>query len=106
MSFKTNNVAKFKATHSTATGIAFNSLPIRSAGAMSEGLTIVVEVIFLSIALYVAAFVLPGALTAIATTALTSVNSGTITLFQTLVPLVAVVVIVLLFLAVLRRALA
>ena len=70
----------------------------------SQGVSLIVEIIFLSIGIYVAAFILPGALTAIATTALTSVNSGVITIFQVLVPIVAVVTLILLLLSVVRRA--
>jgi hypothetical protein len=103
--FKTNNVAKFKATHSTLVPGNFNLNIIRSSS-INEGIGIVIEVIFLAVGLYVAAFILPGALTAIATTALTSVNGGTVTLFQTLVPLIAIVVIILLFIGMIRKTLA
>lgn len=72
---------------------------------MNEGITLIVEVIFLALGVYVAAFILPGALTAIATTALTSVNSGVVTVFQVLVPFVTVVVLILLLIAVVRKAL-
>lgn len=72
---------------------------------MNEGVALVVEIIFLAVGIYVAAFILPGALTAIATTALTSVNAGVITLFQVLVPFITVVVLILLLIAVVRRAL-
>ena len=75
-----------------------------SSGATTTGVNLIVEIVFLSVGLYVAAFILPGALTAIATTALTSVNSGVITIFQVLVPIVAVVVLILLLIAVIRRA--
>ena len=66
--------------------------------ASKRGIDAVVEVIFLVIALYVVAFTLPGGLTAIATTALTSVNSAVVTLFQNLVPIIAVIVVILLLL--------
>jgi len=75
-----------------------------SSGATTTGVNLIVEIVFLSVGLYVAAFILPGALTAIATTALTSVNSGVITIFQVLVPIVAVVVLILLLIGVIRRA--
>jgi hypothetical protein len=78
---------------------------IRSS-AVNEGVGVVVEIIFLAIGIYVSAFILPGALTAIATTALTSVNAGVVTLFQTLVPLIAIVVLILLFISVIRKAMA
>lgn len=55
------------------------------------------DIIELAIALFVEAFILPPALTAVATTALTSVNSAVVTLFQTLLPLIAVVVTILYF---------
>lgn len=72
---------------------------------MNEGVALVVEIIFLAVGIYVAAFILPGALTAIATTALTSVNAGVQTLFQVLVPFITIVVLILLLIAVVRRAL-
>lgn len=102
----TANIAKFRAVHTIKQSLSPAFQMIRASSAMNEGVAIVVEVIFLAIGIYVAAFILPGALTAIATTALTSVNSGVITLFQTLTPLIAVVVLILLFIAVVRRALA
>jgi hypothetical protein len=77
----------------------------RSGITASEGYGIVVTVIFLVVALYVVAFTLPGALTAISTTALTSVNAGVITLFQQLIPLIAVVVIILVLIGVVRAIL-
>jgi hypothetical protein len=54
------------------------------------------KIILLAIGLFVLAFILPPALTAIATSALTSVNSAVVTLFQVLVPIIAVVAVVLL----------
>ncbi|MDG6998463.1 MAG: hypothetical protein JRN15_05035 [Nitrososphaerota archaeon] len=77
---------------------------IRASGAAGRGIDLVIEVIMIAIGLYVAAFILPGALTAIATTALTSVNGGVQTLFQVLVPLIAVVVLILLLIGVIRHA--
>lgn len=79
---------------------------LKMINSVSEGVGLIVEIIFISIGLYVAAFILPGALTAIATTALTSVNGGVQTLFQVLVPIMAVVVLILLLVAVVRRAMA
>ena len=79
---------------------------IQAQSSINEGIGIVIEIIFLAVGLYVAAFILPGALTAIATTALTSVNPGVMTLFQVLVPLIAVVVLLLLLIAVIRKAMA
>jgi len=70
-------------------------------GAMSKGLIIIIEIIFLVIAGYFAALLIPGVLTAFATTALTSVNGAVITLFQTILPFTFVTVIILLFLSVL-----
>ncbi len=52
-------------------------------------------VIYLAVALMIAAAIVPAALTMIATAALTSVNAGVITMFQILLPLLAVVAIVL-----------
>ena len=76
----------------------------KRAASTQMGVNLIVEIVFLSIGLYVAAFILPGALTAIATTALTSVNTGVITIFQVLVPIVAVVTLIILLIAVVRRA--
>lgn len=101
---RTNNVAKFRALHSL-TGPIAPRLNIRSSTAMNEGVALVVEIIFLAVGVYVAAFILPGALTAIATTALTSVNAGVVTLFQVLVPFITIVVLILLLISVVRRAL-
>lgn len=71
--------------------------------ASENGIDIIIEIVFLSVGLYVAAFILPGALTAIATEALTSVNAGVVTLFQVLVPIIAVVVLLLMLVSVVRR---
>lgn len=65
--------------------------------AVSEGTALVEKVIFLVIGFYVSAYTLPGAFTAIATTAMTSVSGGVISLFQNLLPLIGIVVVVLLF---------
>lgn len=54
------------------------------------------KIILLAVGLFVLAFILPPALTAIATSALTSVNSAVVTLFQVLVPIIAVVAVILL----------
>jgi hypothetical protein len=61
-----------------------------------RGSSMIEKVILLAIGLFVLAFILPPALTAIATSALTSVNAAVITLFQVLVPIIAVVAVVLL----------
>ena len=66
-----------------------------------KGLAIIVEIIMLVIAGYFAALLVPGLLTAIATTALTSVSGAVITLFQTILPFTFVTVIIMLFLSVL-----
>ena len=71
----------------------------------TEGFGLVVTIIFLAVGLYVAAFILPGALAAIATSALTSVNAGVVTLFQTLVPIIAVITLVLVLISVVRSVL-
>ena len=76
----------------------------KRAGSTAGGIGLITEIIFLAIGIYVLAFILPGALTAIATTALTSVNAGVITLFQILVPIIAIVVVILLFLSIVRRS--
>lgn len=72
--------------------------------AMNRGVTFIVEIIFLTLGLYFAAFLLPGALTAIATTALTSVNAGVQTIFQVVVPFTAVATLILLLIGVVREA--
>lgn len=63
----------------------------------NEGTALVEKVIFLVIGFYVSAYTLPGAFTSIATTAMTSVSPGVISLFQNLLPLIGIVVVVLLF---------
>ena len=68
------------------------------------GIELIVAIIFLTVATYFAAFSLPGALTAIATTALTSVNAGVVVIFQTLVSLVVVFTLILLYVGVVRWA--
>jgi hypothetical protein len=70
------------------------------AGAANKGAAILVEVIMLTLAAYFTAFLVPGALTAIATTALTSVSGAVQTLFQTVLSLVVVATIIMLFLSV------
>ena len=74
------------------------------AGSTNLGINLIIEVIFLAITIYVLAFILPGALTAIATTALTSVNAGVVVMFQILIPLIAIVVVILLLISIVRRA--
>lgn len=69
--------------------------------AMTKGIVIIVQIIMLVIAGYFAALLVPGLLTAFATTALTSVSAAVITLFQTILPFTFVTVVILLFLAVL-----
>jgi len=71
---------------------------------VNRGIAFIVEIIFLTLGLYFAAFLLPGALTAIATTALTSVNAGVITIFQVVVPFTAVATLILLLIGVVREA--
>lgn len=66
-----------------------------------KGVAIIIEIIMLVIAGYFTALLVPGMLTSIATTALTSVNSAIVTLFQTILPFVIVTVIIMLFLSVL-----
>lgn len=65
--------------------------------------TLMEDIIELALSLFVEAYVLPPALTAIATTALTSVSSSVVTLFQTLLPLIAVIVTILYFVGRIRR---
>jgi hypothetical protein len=54
---------------------------------------VVMDIITIAIALFVSAYILPPALTAIATATLTSVNAGVTTIFQVLLPLVAVLAV-------------
>jgi hypothetical protein len=75
----------------------------RHAFSSSEGISILMAGIFLVIFLYFVAFAVPGALTAIATAALTSVDPGIVVIFQTLFSLVAVFVFILILVAVLRK---
>lgn len=81
-------------THSTA----------RRAFGASEGIAIVIAGIFIAVFLYVIAFTMPQALTAIATAALVSVSSGPQTLFQTLLSIIAVITIILILLGVAKKA--
>jgi len=76
----------------------------KRSGEATIGINLIIEIIFLAISIYVIAFIMPGALTAIATTALTSVNAGVITMFQILVPLISIVVVILLLISIVRRA--
>jgi hypothetical protein len=75
-----------------------------AASSVNRGIAFIVEIIFLTLGLYFAAFLLPGALTAIATTALTSVNPGVVTVFQVVVPFTAIATLVLLLIGVVREA--
>ncbi len=70
------------------------------AGAATKGAALLVEVIMLTLASYFTAFLIPGSLTAIATTALTSVSGAVQTLFQTVLSLVIVATIIMLFLSI------
>lgn len=75
-----------------------NARFMRLAAMQRKGVSAIGKVIMLALAVYIVAFVLPGALTALATTALTSVSSAVATLLQTVVSIVAVIGIVLLIL--------
>lgn len=68
---------------------------------LMKGVGIIIEIIMLVIAGYFAALLVPGVLTAFATTALTSVSTAVQTLFQTILPFTFVTVIIMLFLSVL-----
>lgn len=67
------------------------------------GIEVVILIFILSIAVYAEAFTLPGALTAMATSALVSVNPGIVTLFQVVVPLAVIFTTILLFIAIIRH---
>lgn len=67
-----------------------------------DGIQLIESVVFLAVALYVEAAILPGALASIATTALTSVNGAVVTMFQVLTPIIAIVVTVLLYIRIVR----
>ncbi len=77
--------------------ISFQGIKNKMNQTRKRGESMLEKIILLAIALFVLAFILPPALTAIATAALTSVNSAVVTLFQVLVPIIAIVVVVLLF---------
>lgn len=68
-----------------------------------EGVGILLAGIFAVIFLYFVAYAVPGALTAIATTALTSVNGGVQTIFQVLFSIVAVFTFLLILVAVIQK---
>lgn len=73
------------------------------ASGVNKGVALIVEIILLSLAgQFVAAFV-PSTLTAIATTALTSVNGAVTTIFQTGLSLTLVGTIILLFIGVIAE---
>jgi hypothetical protein len=73
------------------------------ASGVNKGVALIVEIILLSLAgQFVAAFV-PSTLTAIATTALTSVNGAVQTIFQTGLSLTLVGTIILLFIGVIAE---
>jgi hypothetical protein len=81
-----------------------SSLATRRAGfTTSEGVGILLAGIFAVIFLYFVAYAVPGALTAIATTALTSVNGGVQTIFQVLFSIVAVFTFLLILVAVIQK---
>ena len=75
----------------------------RHAFTVEEGVGILLAGIFAVIFLYFVAYAVPGALTAIATTALTSVNGGVITIFQVLFSIVAVFTFLLILVAVVKK---
>jgi hypothetical protein len=68
------------------------------------GYDMIEDVIFLAIALFVEAVILPPALVTIATADLTSVNPAVQTMFTVLLPILAIVATVLLFVRAVRTA--
>jgi hypothetical protein len=68
------------------------------------GYDMIEDVIFLAIALFVEAVILPPALVTIATATLTSVNPAVTTMFTVLLPILAIVATVLLFVRAVRTA--
>jgi hypothetical protein len=70
---------------------------------VNEGIGILLSGIFAVIYLYFVAYSVPGALVAIATTALTSVNGGVQTIFQVLFSIVAVFTFLLILVAVVQK---
>lgn len=70
---------------------------------VQEGVGILLAGIFAVIYLYFVAYSVPGALSAIATTALTSVNAGVATIFQVLFSIVAVFTFLLILVAVIQK---
>lgn len=79
------------------------SIPQRRGFTTQEGVGILLAGIFAVIFLYFVAYAVPGALTAIATTALTSVNGGVQTIFQVLFSIVAVFTFLLILVAVIQK---
>jgi hypothetical protein len=73
---------------------------------VQEGVGILLAGIFAVIYLYFVAYAVPGALTAIATTSLTSVNPGVQTIFQVLFSIVAVFTFLLILVAVIQKVVA
>ena len=70
---------------------------------VAEGVGVILAGIFAVIFLYFVAYAVPGALVAIATTALTSVNPGVQTIFQVLFSIVAVFTFLLILIAVVQK---
>ena len=80
-----------------------NGFVARRGFTTQEGVGILLAGIFAVIFLYFVAYAVPGALTAIATTALTSVNGGVQTIFQVLFSIVAVFTFLLILVAVIQK---
>lgn len=86
-----------------ANGVLMTKRTGSVAAGVNKGVALIVEIILLSLAgQFVAAFV-PSTLTAIATTALTSVNGAVQTIFQTGLSLTLVGTIILLFIGVIAE---
>lgn len=63
---------------------------------LGEGMT--GKIVGIAIGLFVAAIIMPAALTAIANATLTGVDSSVITIFQVLLPIIAIIGLVMIFL--------
>jgi hypothetical protein len=100
---KTQVLLRAYAIYTSRGIVQANGFAARRGFTTSEGIGILMAGIFAVIFLYFVAFAVPGALTAIATTALVSVNAGIQTIFQVLFALVAVFTFILILVSVLRK---
>ena len=69
-----------------------------------DGVALIESIIFLAIAVYVEATVLPQALTLITTAALVSISGAIATLFQVLTPIIVIIVTILLYVRIIKAS--